>query len=205
MTAPSAGEVTARLGCTRRRACASTATSHTSPNRSGGNRPRRPSACRVTPPGSISTDSKMPDFSTSSTSGHRAGFGPGAWRPTKLYRRSAHEFSVSTPTRDYELAGRILARALAELATNASCGDALRDSALRRRASSQPASENVERRRIARRHRPASSSRPSCPDHRDSSTKSGPGTHRRDSSRGLGRCCVVIEAAPEQTEGRRRE
>lgn len=37
--------------------------------------------------------------------------GPGAGRPAKLYRRSAREFDVALPPRDYELAGRILAQA----------------------------------------------------------------------------------------------
>src|SRR5688500_1982936 len=37
--------------------------------------------------------------------------GPGAGRPAKVYRRSRHEVEVSLPPRDYELAGRLLARA----------------------------------------------------------------------------------------------
>lgn len=37
--------------------------------------------------------------------------GPGAGRPAKVYRRSPQEFEVSLPPRDYELAGRLLARA----------------------------------------------------------------------------------------------
>jgi predicted ArsR family transcriptional regulator len=40
--------------------------------------------------------------------------GPGAGRPTKLYRRSSHEVSVSIPDRRYELAGRLLARAVTD-------------------------------------------------------------------------------------------
>jgi predicted ArsR family transcriptional regulator len=40
--------------------------------------------------------------------------GPGAGRPTKLYRRSAREFDVTIPERRYELAGRLLARAVDE-------------------------------------------------------------------------------------------
>ncbi|MDQ1423438.1 MAG: hypothetical protein QOD72_936 [Acidimicrobiaceae bacterium] len=35
--------------------------------------------------------------------------GPGAGRTAKLYRRSDHEFDVSLPQRDYELAARLLA------------------------------------------------------------------------------------------------
>ena len=38
--------------------------------------------------------------------------GPGAGRPSKLYRRSARELSVSLPQRRYDLAGRILAAAV---------------------------------------------------------------------------------------------
>src|SRR3954462_5355226 len=38
--------------------------------------------------------------------------GPGAGRPSKLYRRSASEFAVSVPQRRYDLAGRILAAAV---------------------------------------------------------------------------------------------
>ena len=35
--------------------------------------------------------------------------GPGAGRPSKLYRRSARELSVSLPERRYDVVGRILA------------------------------------------------------------------------------------------------
>lgn len=38
--------------------------------------------------------------------------GPGAGRPSKLYRRSAREVSLSLPAREYELVARILARAM---------------------------------------------------------------------------------------------
>jgi predicted ArsR family transcriptional regulator len=38
--------------------------------------------------------------------------GPGAGRPSKLYRRSTTEFAVSVPERRYDLAGRILAGAV---------------------------------------------------------------------------------------------
>lgn len=40
--------------------------------------------------------------------------GPGAGRPAKLYRRSAQELAVSLPPREYELAGRLLARAVTD-------------------------------------------------------------------------------------------
>jgi predicted ArsR family transcriptional regulator len=39
--------------------------------------------------------------------------GPGAGRPAKLYTRSDREFAVTVPARDYELAARLLARAVA--------------------------------------------------------------------------------------------
>ena len=38
--------------------------------------------------------------------------GPGAGRPTKLYRRSAREVAVTLPQRHYDLAGQILAEAV---------------------------------------------------------------------------------------------
>lgn len=47
--------------------------------------------------------------------GRRAG--PGAGRPSKLYRRSSRELSVTLPQREYDLAGTIMARAI----TDAEC------------------------------------------------------------------------------------
>lgn len=38
--------------------------------------------------------------------------GPGAGRPTKLYRRSARQVSVALPERRYDLAGQLMARAI---------------------------------------------------------------------------------------------
>jgi predicted ArsR family transcriptional regulator len=38
--------------------------------------------------------------------------GPGAGRPSKLYRRADRDIAVSLPPRDYELAGHLLARAV---------------------------------------------------------------------------------------------
>lgn len=43
--------------------------------------------------------------------------GPGAGRPAKLYRRSAEQIAVSLPDRRYEVAGLLLADALAEADT----------------------------------------------------------------------------------------
>lgn len=40
--------------------------------------------------------------------------GPGAGRPSKLYRRAAVEIAVSLPEREYALAGHLLAEAIAE-------------------------------------------------------------------------------------------
>lgn len=40
--------------------------------------------------------------------------GPGAGRTSKLYRRAGHDIAVSLPQREYELAGRLMAKAIAE-------------------------------------------------------------------------------------------
>jgi predicted ArsR family transcriptional regulator len=40
--------------------------------------------------------------------------GPGAGRPSKLYRRSSNQLQVNLPPRRYELAARLLARAMTE-------------------------------------------------------------------------------------------
>ena len=40
--------------------------------------------------------------------------GPGAGRPAKLYRRADREIAVCLPDREYELAGRLMADAIAE-------------------------------------------------------------------------------------------
>ena len=42
--------------------------------------------------------------------------GPGAGRPAKLYRRAGRDVSVSLPDREYQLAGRLMADAIAESA-----------------------------------------------------------------------------------------
>lgn len=42
--------------------------------------------------------------------------GPGAGRPSKLYRRSARQVTVTLPERHYDLAGEILARAVEDAA-----------------------------------------------------------------------------------------
>lgn len=40
--------------------------------------------------------------------------GPGAGRPSKLYRRATREIAVSLPEREYELAGHLMAEAISE-------------------------------------------------------------------------------------------
>ena len=42
--------------------------------------------------------------------------GPGAGRPTKLYRRSSRQVTVTLPPRHYDLAGQVLARAVEDAA-----------------------------------------------------------------------------------------
>jgi predicted ArsR family transcriptional regulator len=42
--------------------------------------------------------------------------GPGAGRTSKLYRRARHDIAVSLPQREYELAGRLMATAIAQSA-----------------------------------------------------------------------------------------
>jgi predicted ArsR family transcriptional regulator len=42
--------------------------------------------------------------------------GPGAGRTSKLYRRARHDIAVSLPQREYELAGRLMATAIARSA-----------------------------------------------------------------------------------------
>jgi predicted ArsR family transcriptional regulator len=46
--------------------------------------------------------------------------GPGAGRPAKLYRRADREIAVSLPDREYQLAGRLMADAIAESAETGS-------------------------------------------------------------------------------------
>src|SRR5690242_6010085 len=53
--------------------------------------------------------------------------GPGAGRPTKLYRRSDVELSVDLPERSYDVAGALMARAIEESGRDGSSAvDALR-------------------------------------------------------------------------------
>ena len=58
--------------------------------------------------------------------------GPGAGRPSKLYRRSAREIEVSLPQRHYDLLGRILAEAVEQsIRTKVEVGDAAAEAARR--------------------------------------------------------------------------
>jgi predicted ArsR family transcriptional regulator len=54
--------------------------------------------------------------------------GPGAGRPAKLYRRGSRELAVTVPERRYELAGQLMARAIADA-----------------RSTGQPAAEALDR------------------------------------------------------------
>ncbi|HWJ65093.1 MAG TPA: helix-turn-helix domain-containing protein [Nocardioides sp.] len=55
--------------------------------------------------------------------------GPGAGRPSKLYRRASREFAVTLPPRHYDLVGDILADAVTRAAGGASLEDCLADAA----------------------------------------------------------------------------
>ncbi|XVU28479.1 helix-turn-helix transcriptional regulator [Actinoplanes sp. CA-054009] len=56
--------------------------------------------------------------------------GPGAGRPAKLYRRATGEVAVSVPERHYDVAGELLAAAVAEsIATGAAVQEVLRRTA----------------------------------------------------------------------------
>jgi predicted ArsR family transcriptional regulator len=56
--------------------------------------------------------------------------GPGAGRPSKLYRRADREFAVSLPPRRYDLVGDILAAAVVRSSQGVALGEALREVAL---------------------------------------------------------------------------
>ncbi len=61
---------------------------------------------RLVDEGLLDTDYKRPSGRT----------GPGAGRPTKLYRRSDRQLSVDLPERHYDLAGQIMAAAIEDTA-----------------------------------------------------------------------------------------
>lgn len=58
--------------------------------------------------------------------------GPGAGRPSKLYRRADREWSVSLPGRHYDLVGRILADGVERARDGAGLDDALDEAATER-------------------------------------------------------------------------
>ena len=74
------------------------------------------SACPAPSPPSTSTSSPTPASSRSASSGPAGAPGPGAGRPSKLYRPSEEEVAASVPDRRYDLAGSLLADAVAESA-----------------------------------------------------------------------------------------
>lgn len=55
--------------------------------------------------------------------------GPGAGRPSKLYRRAPQEIAVSLPPRRYDLVGDILAAAISNASAGTALDDALADAA----------------------------------------------------------------------------
>jgi predicted ArsR family transcriptional regulator len=58
--------------------------------------------------------------------------GPGAGRPAKVYRRSGTDLDISLPERRYDLAGRLLVKAVAQAErTGTTVSDALQDVAAR--------------------------------------------------------------------------
>jgi predicted ArsR family transcriptional regulator len=58
--------------------------------------------------------------------------GPGAGRPAKVYRRSGTDLDISLPERRYDLAGRLLVKAVAQAGrTGTTVSDALQDVAAR--------------------------------------------------------------------------
>lgn len=75
--------------------------------------------------------------------------GPGAGRPAKLYRRTPQEIAVSLPGREYELAGKLMADAIAaSAASGESVIEALhREAADRGRAWGRTAMESQPRRK----------------------------------------------------------
>lgn len=75
--------------------------------------------------------------------------GPGAGRPSKLYRRSARPFSVSLPERRYDIAGSVMAAAIdRSLNEGVPVRDAVAEAAEaegRRIAGEEPAGSELER------------------------------------------------------------
>ena len=71
--------------------------------------------------------------------------GPGAGRPSKLYRRASREFAVSLPPRRYDLVGDILASAVSRAAAGVPLDQALHESARREGLSLRQGVESLDR------------------------------------------------------------
>ena len=114
MTASCAGRVAGIGALADRCAAGSTCTSCSQPEpvsrdqaAAGGRRARHR-------PSSTSTGWRPRDCWRPSSRRLGGRSGPGAGRTSKLYRRAGREIAVSLPDREYELAGRLLADAIAE-------------------------------------------------------------------------------------------
>lgn len=70
--------------------------------------------------------------------------GPGAGRPSKLYRRAAREFMVSLPPRRYDLVGDILAAAVTRAETGGTLQEALGEAAREKGSTVGRAAEGVD-------------------------------------------------------------
>jgi len=71
--------------------------------------------------------------------------GPGAGRPSKLYRRATREFAVSLPPRRYDLVGDILAAAVTQAAEGEPLDQALHESARHEGLSRAQGVESLDR------------------------------------------------------------
>ena len=72
--------------------------------------------------------------------------GPGAGRPSKLYRRAAREFAVSLPPRRYDLVGDILATAVSRAGAPETISSALTEAAREEGRSVGSAAEGLDTR-----------------------------------------------------------
>ena len=107
--------------------------------------------------------------------------GPGAGRPTKLYRRSGRQVAVTLPPRHYDLAGQILARAVE---------DAARDGVPVLQAVQRAAVDAGHRLGAAQRPRDEGSAAvlPATPPHSTTSPRCSPRTDTNHASRATGWC-----------------
>jgi predicted ArsR family transcriptional regulator len=70
--------------------------------------------------------------------------GPGAGRPSKLYRRAPRQFAMSLPPRRYDLVGDILARAVTRAEAGVPLTDAVREAAREEGRSAGRAAEGLD-------------------------------------------------------------